>query len=356
MFGRSWLAYLMVILWIPPLSRAQSTPNHVLQMTGSEPGARIQDDVLNGLQSCTIEAWIKWDDFNQFSQPWSFGNTVNCIGINVFRSTSNLQLFTYEGNGTVNVARVHNAIKLHQWYHIAAVVAPDFGLQLYVNGVLAAENPNTTSEPQLIAGSGPAWLGVSPWETNGRFNGALDELRVWNHARTQQQIQEGMKVPTSGLEAGLKCFWNFEPDSNTSANTLSKPLTFENGVEIVSTDWESMVTTPRQLIIYGFVRNETGRSLPDAKIVIQSDKSVLNRVTSNPDGSFSMIVETNESQKLELVAIHATRGIRKTFEINTNDLDGRIKQDLTLTARLISANFEKPNDPNLIPRRLHKAA
>jgi hypothetical protein len=115
MFGRSWLAYLMVILWIPPLSRAQSTPNHVLQMTGSEPGARIQDDVLNGLQSCTIEAWIKWDDFNQFSQPWSFGNTVNCIGINVFRSTSNLQLFTYEGNGTVNVARVHNAIKLHQW-------------------------------------------------------------------------------------------------------------------------------------------------------------------------------------------------------------------------------------------------
>jgi hypothetical protein len=347
MVRRNWLVCLMVILWIPQLSRAQSAPNHVLQMTGVEPSARIQDDVLNGLTSCTIEAWIKWDDFNQFSQPWSFGDTSNCIGINVFRSTSNLQLFAYEGTGTANVARAHNAIKLHQWYHIAAVIAPELGLKLYINGVLAAENPNPTSEPQLIAGSGPAWLGVSPWETNGRFNGALDELRIWNHARTHEQIRDGMSVPTLGTEEGLKCFWNFEPDSNSNVPTLNKPLELTKDLEFVLLDWGTIINSPRQWILHGIVRNEAGRFLPDAIIRIQNEQAVLNQVTSNPDGSFAMILEIGESEKLELIANHATRGIRTTIEVNQNRLNGRIRQDVILkpSLNLRGSVFSMDNTP-----------
>ncbi|MBT5925311.1 MAG: hypothetical protein HOH33_01695, partial [Verrucomicrobia bacterium] len=334
MFWRYWLVCLMVVLWIPQTARAQTGSNHVLQMNGPDCGARISDDVMKDLRSCTIEAWIRWDDYNRYSQPWSFGTASSSIGISFYRSTPTLQLVASEGNTTTHIASAYNSIKLHQWYHIAAVIDPDTGLRLYINGVLSAENPNVIANTETIAGSGPAWLGVSPWEVNGRFNGALDELRIWDQVRTPAQILDGMTLRASGFEQGLKCVWNFEPENNDTHPKVSKPLDVEGDTKVISTHWDEIIFSPRQWVIHGFISNEAGRPLPDANIQIQLNDRVLNKVAANPDGSFSIAIESQETSKLRLVAHHLTRGIRTNIELPSNQKYGRVKKDLVLKPAL----------------------
>ena len=42
------------------------------------------------------------------------------------------------------------------------------------------------------------------------FDGAIDELRIWNVARTQEHIRETMNTALTGKEQGLVGYWNFD--------------------------------------------------------------------------------------------------------------------------------------------------
>ena len=75
-----------------------------------------------------------------------------------------------------------------------------------MNGVLIAKSQQGIREVDSIAGGGPANAGLSPWEQNGHFIGAMDELRIWDHARSPEQIRSNMLQQASGTEPGLKGF------------------------------------------------------------------------------------------------------------------------------------------------------
>jgi len=209
-------------LHLSPFAFSQSTSNHALLLGGKKDAARLEDDILSGLSECTIEAWIRWDAFNRFAQPWSFGTASSCIGLNTFSNSSDLQLFAYESTGALHIARAYQSVELHQWYHLAAVISKAEGLQLYMNGILIAKSQQGIREVGSIAGNGPANAGLSPWEQNGHFIGAMDELRIWNHARSPEQIRSGMLQQASGTEPGLKGLWNF--DQTPPVISLIQPL------------------------------------------------------------------------------------------------------------------------------------
>jgi hypothetical protein len=61
-----------------------------------------------------------------------------------------------------------------------------------------------------IGREGPFW---------NQYDGGLDEIRMWNVARTQAQIQAAMAVELTGVEAGLVAYWRFnEASGATSAD------------------------------------------------------------------------------------------------------------------------------------------
>jgi len=53
---------------------ADATPNRVLQLDGHGDWVQLPDDVFNGLDEATVEAWVKWDRLGYFSQPFGFGS------------------------------------------------------------------------------------------------------------------------------------------------------------------------------------------------------------------------------------------------------------------------------------------
>ncbi len=81
-------------------------------------------------------------------------------------------------------------ITINQWTHLAATYDGAV-LRLYVNGVQAGSlsrtgSINTTSNPLRIGGNN-VW---SEW-----FNGLIDEVRIYNRALTQAEIQTDMNTP-----------------------------------------------------------------------------------------------------------------------------------------------------------------
>ncbi|MEK9164129.1 MAG: LamG-like jellyroll fold domain-containing protein, partial [Chloroflexota bacterium] len=74
--------------------------------------------------------------------------------------------------------------------------------------------PNTR-EPYLIG-----YMTVGP---ELYFAGMLDELRVWNVARTQEEIKAAMNGELTGSEPGLAGYWKFNDSPGATTARDSSP-------------------------------------------------------------------------------------------------------------------------------------
>ena len=91
------------------------------------------------------------------------------------------------------------------WYHIAYVVTTS-GYSVFVNGALVGRGAFTAGTPVLCNSTAALYIGQ-----NGAgaeyFQGSMDEVRIWNIARTQAQIQQTMLTTLNGNESGLVGYW-----------------------------------------------------------------------------------------------------------------------------------------------------
>jgi len=102
-------------------------------------------------------------------------------------------------------------------------------MKLYLNGRLVGES---TPGGSLDAPDGSVRIS-HPTET---LDGCLDEVRIWNDARTQTEINENMGQTLSGRESGLKHYWKFDESSGSTAHDSagSVDLTLHN---MTDDDW-----------------------------------------------------------------------------------------------------------------------
>lgn len=96
-------------------------------------------------------------------------------------------------------------------------------IQSYVNGVLSGETsmfPNTA----IVSNDRPFIIGNAPWDLlSFQFYGDMDEVRVWNKALSQEEINARMHNELSGTESNLVAYYNFNeangsliPDKSTN--------------------------------------------------------------------------------------------------------------------------------------------
>jgi RHS repeat-associated protein len=154
----------------------------------------------------TIEMWVRPDNFNSRQNPicktygGEFAITQEMDGkLNFFYGVSGHNGQPYQGlKSTV-------ALNLNQWNHIAIV--RDFTnakVSWYINGVL--RGTASTSFSYATTSSFPVTIGdgyVNP------YDGEIDEVRIWNVARTASQIADSRYKTFKGNETGLAAFWNF---------------------------------------------------------------------------------------------------------------------------------------------------
>ncbi|HXC06416.1 MAG TPA: LamG domain-containing protein, partial [Bacteroidia bacterium] len=112
-----------------------------------------------------------------------------------------------------------NTFPLNVWTHVAVTYdGPSSTLTLYNNGVAVASNNS-------VSGYITEDILMGQYQNSNYFQGNMDEVRIWNYARTQTQIQGNMNQglnyqPQSGLLAYYKMNDAIPNANNTAINTL----------------------------------------------------------------------------------------------------------------------------------------
>ena len=167
----------------------------------------------------TLEAWIKPEKFDTqdfiltFYAP-DYGNRI-LFGL----KSGKLVAVSNDGSsGDVNFIGT-NTLPLNVWSHIALTIDINLNVVVYLNGVPEISGFNFTAWPEL---NGFFCIGqdYDGAVTTDHFNGLIDEVRVWNLARSQAEIlgnkDAALSSPTT--ESNLVAYYTFD---NTGSGTLA---------------------------------------------------------------------------------------------------------------------------------------
>lgn len=181
------------------------------------------DEALNPGAAFTIEMWVHLMDTEDctslLGKNWQ---EAYWLGV----CSGSVRTYTHGSDTSATSGQV---IEAREWVHVAATFA-DGVVKHYVNGEFvqeyaASEDPVPATDDLLGIGWDPAWS-PSPF-------GALDEVRLWNVARSESEIAAGMDEPISDAVAGLVASWNFDGDASDSVGGHHGTL---SGVATVRTE------------------------------------------------------------------------------------------------------------------------
>jgi hypothetical protein len=192
-----------------------------LTMNGSSGYIQIpHSTALNPTGAITIEAWVSSTNSTvaedcrsiagkDYTLAWWIGQcTVG--GQPVLRSYM-------RGGGS---SKNGGVIPRGQWTHVA-VTSDGATRRHYINGELAASfaeaGPLTISGAVMRIGSDVSWEHTP--------TGAIDEVRLWNVVRTQDQIRSTINVPVNTGQPGLVSVWSLDANGNDAVGGHNGVLT-----------------------------------------------------------------------------------------------------------------------------------
>jgi len=181
--------------------------NHV-KMNGSNDFINCGSDAsLNITGALTVEAWVRPAAFTTVNQILQKGGTegtqIDREGYQLRFDGGNSLGFTVSDAGSQDGIGMNvQADDLNRWMHVAATYDGTV-LKIYRNGQLA--NQKTTS--QVISHNNNPLL-IGKRQDTWHFNGDIDEVRIWNVARTQEEIFNSLSDQLNGNETGLVGYWD----------------------------------------------------------------------------------------------------------------------------------------------------
>ena len=184
-----------------------SPTGEVVQVNGTTDRIEVQDDAALHLTSLTLETWINFESVN-------LSHTFIAKTVNQPSAENSFLLGLNNGFlvGQVNHSPISHAWTpaTNQWYHLAYTFDETSLAQvLYINGVSVAVG---TAAGGVVYDTGRLVLAadVDFGAITSFFHGRMEEVRIWNRARTQAEIQSDLYNPLSGTESGLIAYYNMD--------------------------------------------------------------------------------------------------------------------------------------------------
>ena len=207
------------------------------------PGASLQfetDDMVTigntlgnfGLGNFTVEFKFRTSDSStHFVTKRAVCNPDNFFNIGLGGGRVTIETMAANINNANYLSATGTTVVNDNTWHHCAVTRNNGTIRIYVDGVLDATavpananqsniNLNNTNTLQL-GGNTPC----TPFGGNVAFTGTMDELRFWNSAKCQSEIQNNIncQIPTSATELLANYHFNqgFGGGNNTSVTTLT---------------------------------------------------------------------------------------------------------------------------------------
>ncbi len=192
---------------------------------------------FSGNSDFSIEMWVKTTavgGVNLFAKPSvGVGNVQYVFGVN---ASGTLQLSMDKLGTGWSHANGSIPVNTGAWTHVA-LSKLGCAINFYVNG-LAAGNGTIGTACGATSSASQATFFFNPLYGT-YFKGQADDLRLWNVARTQAEIQAHMNNGLLGNEAGLLGYWNLEEGSGTTINDRTANNLDGTLSGFVASDWIS---------------------------------------------------------------------------------------------------------------------
>src|SRR4051812_16623275 len=212
--SKRWLILFSLILLSGRFARAQSSgPGSALSLDGATGYIQVTNGVwFNG--NFTVEGWVFVRSYNNWSRLFDFGNAgyLQEVYLALSDSTTGFPKMGVFTNGNFNLVSSSQQLPLNQWTHLAATLNGTTAT-IFING-----NPvgsGTVLIPNNVVRTNN-YIGRSNFAGDAYANAIFDEIRIWNVARTQGQIQASMHRSLVGNEPGLVGYWRMDEGSGTT--------------------------------------------------------------------------------------------------------------------------------------------
>jgi hypothetical protein len=139
-------------------------------------------------------------------------------------------LMAIQSNGVPSFASWNNdfvptsvncaALPWGQWSHLCMVLngTGANNISFYINGNLAVTGTTNNAALTNLLASGRITIGCTDPAGGRYFEGNIANVKVWNVARTQAQIQADMYLEVPTVTTGLVARYNFNANANCQNN------------------------------------------------------------------------------------------------------------------------------------------
>ena len=181
----------------------------VLEFDGENDYLYVENFDWKPYQPVTVEFWAKVNKVDvRDSYAFTVGAKTDPNYFSVTLPWGNGRLYweygAYEKSGRLDVD-YHNY--LNEWTHVALVSQGKDGrfMGIYLNGKLVAHGENSDAPDDTLKN---LWIGS--FNKEYLYKGEIAEFRIWNKARSSDEIHNNMFKQLSGSEDGLAGYWAFD--------------------------------------------------------------------------------------------------------------------------------------------------
>ncbi|REJ84476.1 MAG: T9SS C-terminal target domain-containing protein [Bacteroidetes bacterium] len=249
-----------------PFSSLNGISNTSVEFDGTNSYVNLGNPASLSLNTFTLEAWImrKGNGISTFTGAFNAvpliakgreESNANNRDINYFlgieQGTNFLAADYEEGTGQYQPGRNHpltgtTPLALNTWYHVAVTFDGDM-MRLWLNGTL--DNQLYTPFLPQSASIQPASIASALYSSGapgGFFDGMIDEVRIWNYARSKQEIHANMNKSITSPQTGLVGRWGMNEGCGSSINDNSGN---NFNVNITERNWSWAAGSPYNGII-----------------------------------------------------------------------------------------------------------
>ena len=124
-----------------------------------------------------------------------------------------MQAIAFKSGASWYKTKINITLEGNKLYHIAATYDKS-NLKVLVDGIERGSSSATVDPNQH---DNVLRIGAAAGIAASFFNGIIDDVRIWNVACTQRQIQDNMNKELAGNETGLVGYWKFNEGTGTTA-------------------------------------------------------------------------------------------------------------------------------------------
>ena len=198
---------------------------YALDFDGSNDFVEIQEDnTLDITNNITVEAWVYYQNLTRGeicvkNLNWEYGIMDGYLQPSIYTTT------WYQPTDS-------RALNVNKWYHVA-MVYDGTKIMNYINAV--GENVQSLSGTMATSNQNAMF---GKWYTDSEYlDGYLDEVRIWNDARTVAEIQEYMHKDLTGSESNLVAYYKMSNGTGTSLTDNSSNSNTGTLTNMDNADW-----------------------------------------------------------------------------------------------------------------------